>query len=179
MTLHRSALLFYLPFPAFYCSILSPYSYSEAHNTLLSFHLSTVQETILTSYTFTFPSFKSSFFTFNSSPFHHPNRHFSLLTPHLSTFKQPLLIGHPLLWRGLGRPHLLVWRPPFYNLISLNEVPDINLSRSTCPFMPRTFPRSVNCHMLCLPAPFISGRRELYFPRKRKYVLKRGARCEL
>ena len=70
MTLHRSALLFYLPFPAFYCSILSPYSYSEAHNTLLSFHLSTVQETILTSYTFTFPSFKSSFFTFNPSPFH-------------------------------------------------------------------------------------------------------------
>ena len=70
MTLHRSALLFYLPFPAFYCSILSPYSYSEAHNTLLSFHLSTVQETILTSYTFTFSSFRSSFFTFNPSPFH-------------------------------------------------------------------------------------------------------------
>ena len=157
MTLHRSALLFYLPFPAFYCFILSPYSYSEAHYTLLSFHLSTVQETILTSYAFTFPSFKSSFFTF---------------TPHLSTFKQPHLIGHPLLWRGLGRPLL-------YNLISLNEVPDINLSRSTCPFMPRTLPRSVNCQMLCLPAPFISGRRELYFPRKRKYVLKRGARCEL
>ena len=89
MTLHRSALLFYLPFPAFYCFILSPYSYSEAHYTLLSFHLSTVQETILTSYAFTFPSFKSSFFTF---------------TPHLSTFKQPHLIGHPLLRRGLGRP---------------------------------------------------------------------------
>ena len=70
MTLHRSALFFYLPFPAFYCSILSPYSYSEAHNTLLSFHLSTVQETILTSYTFTFSSFRSSFFTFNPSPFH-------------------------------------------------------------------------------------------------------------
>ena len=104
MTLHRSALLFYLPFPAFYCSTLSPFHRPNSRFTLSSFHLSTVQETILTSYTFTFPSFKSSFFTFNPSPFHHPNRHFSLLPPHLSTFKQPHLIGHPLLWRGLGRP---------------------------------------------------------------------------
>ena len=113
MTLHRSALLFYLPFPAFYCFILSPYSYSEAHYTLLSFCLSNIQKAILTSYSFTFltskklvlnfysfiflPS-KQSFFTFNPSPFHHPNRHFSLLSPHLSTFNQPHLIGHPLLW---------------------------------------------------------------------------------
>ena len=187
MTLHRSALFFYLPFPAFYYSTLSPFHHPNSRFTLSSFHLSNIQKDILISYSFTFPSFKSSFFTFNSSPFHHPNRHFSLLTPHLSTFKQPHLIGHPLLWRGLGRPPsfgvkaALFWDegPSFHNLISLNEVPDINLSRSTCPFMPRTLPRSVNCQMLCLPAPFISGRRELYFPRKRKYVLKRGARCEL
>ena len=187
MTLHRSALLFYLPFPTFYCSTLSPFHCPNSRFTLSSFHLSNIQKDILISYSFTFltskklvlnfyPSIflpsKLSFFTFNPSPFHHPNRHFSLFPLHHSTFKQPHLIGHPLLWRGLGRLY-------FYNLISLNEVPDINLSRSTCPFMPRTLPRSVNCHMLCLPAPFISGRRELYFPRKRKYVLKRGARCEL
>ena len=104
MTLHRSALLFYLPFPAFYCSTLSPFHHPNSRFTLSSFHLSNIQKDILISYSFTFPSFKSSFFTFNSSPFHHPNRHFSLLTPHLSTFKQPLLIGHPLLGRGLGRP---------------------------------------------------------------------------
>ena len=54
MTLHRSALLFYLPFPAFYCFILSPYSYSEAHYTLLSFHLSNIQKDILISYSFAF-----------------------------------------------------------------------------------------------------------------------------
>ena len=89
MTLHRSALLFYLPFPAFYCSTLSPFHHPNSRFTLSSFCLSNIQEAILTSYAFTFPSFKSSFFTF---------------TPHLSTFKQPHLIGHPLLWRGLGRP---------------------------------------------------------------------------
>lgn len=104
MTLHRSALFFYLPFPAFYYSTLSPFHHPNSRFTLSSFHLSNIQKDILISYSFTFPSFKSSFFTFNSSPFHHPNRHFSLLTPHLSTFKQPLLTGHPLLWRSLGRP---------------------------------------------------------------------------
>ena len=187
MTLHRSALFFYLPFPAFYCSTLSPFHSSEVHYTFLSFHLITIRKPTIHFYPFTFQLFKKplQFLTFLLS--HRSKAHFSLLTPHLSTFKQPHLIGHPLLWRGLGRPPsfgvkvALFWcrGHHFYNLISLNEVPDINLSRSTCPFMPRTFPRSVNCHMLCLPAPFISGRRELYFPRKRKYVLKRGARCEL
>ncbi len=61
MTLHRSALFFYLPFPAFYCFILSPYSYSEAHNTLLSFCLSNIQEDILISYSFAFLISKKPF----------------------------------------------------------------------------------------------------------------------
>ena len=119
MTLHRSALLFYLPFPAFYCSTLSPFHHPNSRFTLSSFHLSNIQEDILISYSFTFltskklvlnfyPSIflpsKLSFFTFNPSPFHHPNRHFSLLPLHHSTFNQPHLIRHPLLWRGLGRP---------------------------------------------------------------------------
>ena len=119
MTLHRSALLFYLPFPAFYCSTLSPFHCPNSRFTLSSFHLSNIQKDILISYSFTFltskklvlnfyPSIflpsKLSFFTFNPSPFHHPNRHFSLFPLHHSPFKQPHLIGHPLLWRGLGRP---------------------------------------------------------------------------
>ena len=105
MTLHRSALLFYLPFPAFYCSILSPYSYSEAHNTLLSFHLSTVQETILTSYTFTFPSFKSSFFTFNPSPFHVQTASSNRTSPPLEGLGEapPFGVKTALFWCG-GRP---------------------------------------------------------------------------
>ena len=98
MTLHRSALLSYLPFPAFYRFILSSYPLPNSRFTLSSFCLSNIQEAILTSYAFTFLPSKQSFFTFNPSPFHHPNRHFSLLSPHLSTFKQPHLIGHPLLW---------------------------------------------------------------------------------
>ena len=106
MTLHRSALLFYLSFPAFYCSILSPYSYSEAHNTLLSFHLSTVQETILTSYTFTFPSFKSSFFTFNPSPFHVQTASSNWTSPPLEG------LGEATLFWYEGRP-FLVQRAPF------------------------------------------------------------------
>ena len=113
MTLHRSALLFYLPFPAFYCSTLSPFHHPNSRFTLSSFCLSNIQEAILTSYAFIFltskklvlnfysfiflPS-KLSFFTFNPSPFHHPNRHFSLLPLHHSTFNQPHLIRHPLLW---------------------------------------------------------------------------------
>ena len=172
MTLHRSALFFYLPFPAFYYSTLSPFHHPNSRFTLSSFHLSNIQKDILISYSFTFPSFKSSFFTFNSSPFHVQTASSNWTSPPLEGLGEATLFwyeGHP---SGLGRLY-------FYNLMSLNEVPDINLSRSTCPFMPRTFPRSVNCQMLCLPAPFISGRRELYFPRKRKYVLKRGARCEL
>ena len=119
MTLHRSALLFYLPFPAFYCSTLSPFHCPNSRFTLSSFHLSNIQKDILISYSFTFltskklvlnfyPSIflpsKLSFFTFNPSPFHHPNRHFSLFPLHHSTFNQPHLIRHPLLWRGLGRP---------------------------------------------------------------------------
>lgn len=172
MTLHRSALLFYLPFPAFYCSTLSPFHHPNSRFTLSSFCLSNIQEAILTSYAFTFPSFKSSFFTFNPSPFLVQTASSNRTSPPLEGLGEAVSFGVG------GRP-FLVQRPPFHNLISLNEVPDINLSRSTCPFMPRTLPRSVNCQMLCLPAPFISGRRELYFPRKRKYVLKRGARCEL
>ena len=172
MTLHRSALFFYLPFPTFYCSTLSPFHSSEVHYTFLSFHLITIRKPTIHFYPFTFQLFKKPLQSLTLLLSHRSKARFSLLTPHLSTFKQPHLMGHPLLWRGLGRLY-------FHNLISLNEVPDINLSRSTCPFMPRTLPRSVNCQMLCLPAPFISGRRELYFPRKRKYVLKRGARCEL
>ena len=85
MTLHRSALLFYLPFPTFYCSTLSPFHHPNSRFTLSSFCLSNIQEAILTSYAFTFltskklvlnfysfiflPS-KQSFFTFNPSPFH-------------------------------------------------------------------------------------------------------------
>ena len=61
MTLHRSALLFYLPFPAFYRFILSPYDCSEAHYTRLSFHLSNIQEDILISYSFTFLISKKPF----------------------------------------------------------------------------------------------------------------------
>ena len=61
MTLHRSALLFYLPFPTFYCFILSPYSYSEAHYTLLSFHLITIRKPTIRFYPFTFRLFKKPF----------------------------------------------------------------------------------------------------------------------
>ena len=53
MTLHRSALFFYLPFPAFYLFILSPYSYSEAHYTFLSFHLITIRKPTIHVYPFT------------------------------------------------------------------------------------------------------------------------------
>ena len=109
MTLHRSALLFYLPFPTFYCSILSPYSYSEAHYTLLSFHLSTVQEAILTSYAFTFPSFKSSFFTFNPSPFHVQTASSNRTSPPLEG------LGEATLFWCEGRP-FLVQRAPFLQL---------------------------------------------------------------
>jgi len=105
MTLHRSALLFYLPFPTFYCFILSPYSYSEAHYTLLSFHLSTVQETILTSYAFTFPSFKGSFFTFNPSPFHVQTASSNRTSPPLEGLGEapPFGVKTALFWCG-GRP---------------------------------------------------------------------------
>ena len=113
MTLHRSALFFYLPFPAFYHFIPSSYPHPNSRFTLSFFCLSNIQKAILTSYAFTFltskklvlnfyPSIflpsKLSFFTFNPSPFHHPNRHFSLLPLHHSTFNQPHLIRHPLLW---------------------------------------------------------------------------------
>lgn len=106
MTLHRSALLFYLPFPAFYCSTLSPFHSSEVHYTFLSFHLSTVQETILTSYTFTFPSFKSSFFTFNPSPFHVQTASSNWTSPPLEG------LGEATLFWYEGRP-FLVQRAPF------------------------------------------------------------------
>ena len=113
MTLHRSALFFYLPFPAFYLFILSPYSYSEAHYTLLSFHLSTVQETILTSYAFTFPSFKSSFFTFNPSPFHVQTASSNRTSPPLEGLGEAASFGMKaaLFWCE-GRP-FLVQRAPF------------------------------------------------------------------
>ncbi len=107
MTLHRSALLFYLPFPTFYCFILSPYSYSEAHYTLLSFHLSTVQETILTSYAFTFPSFKGSFFTFNPSPFHVQTASSNRTSPPLEGLGEapPFGVKTALFWCG-GHPFI-------------------------------------------------------------------------
>ena len=85
MTLHRSALFFYLPFPAFYHFIPSSYPHPNSRFTLSFFCLSNIQKAILTSYAFTFltskklvlnfysfiflPS-KQSFFTFNPSPFH-------------------------------------------------------------------------------------------------------------
>ena len=113
MTLHRSALLFYLPFPAFYCSTLSPFHSSEVHYTFLSFHLSTVQETILTSYTFTFPSFKSSFFTFNPSPFHVQTASSNWTSPPLEGLGEAASFGvkAALFWCE-GRP-FLVQRAPF------------------------------------------------------------------
>ena len=98
MTLHRSALLFYLPFPTFYCFILSPYSYSEAHYTLLSFHLITIRKPTIHFYPFTFQLFKKPLQSLTFLLSHRSKARFSLLTPHHSTFKQPHLIGHPLLW---------------------------------------------------------------------------------
>ena len=105
MTLHRSALLFYLPFPAFYCSTLSPFHSSEVHYTFLSFHLSTVQETILTSYAFTFPSFKSSFFTFTPPPFHVQTASSNRTSPPLEGLGEAASFGMKaaLFWHG-GRP---------------------------------------------------------------------------
>lgn len=44
MTLHRSALLFYLPFPAFYLFIPSSYPHPNSRFTLSSFCLSNIQE---------------------------------------------------------------------------------------------------------------------------------------
>ena len=104
MTLHRSALFFYLPFPAFYCSTLSPFHSSEVHYTFLSFHLITIRKPTIHFYPFTFQLFKKPLQSLTFLLSHRSEARFSLLTPHLSTFKQPHLIGHPLLWRGLGRP---------------------------------------------------------------------------
>lgn len=61
MTLYRSALLFYLPFPAFYRFILSPFHSSEVHYTFLSFHLMTVRKPTIHVYPFTFRLFKKPF----------------------------------------------------------------------------------------------------------------------
>ena len=110
MTLHRSALLFYLPFPAFYLFIPSSYPHPNTRFTLSSFHLSNIQEDILISYSFTFltskklvlnfyPSIflpsKLSFFTFNPSPFHVQTAPSNRTSPPLE---------------GLGEATLLVWR---------------------------------------------------------------------
>jgi len=61
MTLHRSALLFYLPFPAFYHFIPSSYPHPNSRFTLSSFPLSNIQEAILISYSFTFLISKKPF----------------------------------------------------------------------------------------------------------------------
>ena len=105
MTLHRSALLFYLPFPAFYCFILSPYSYSEAHYTFLSFCLSNIQKAILTSYSFAFPASKQTFFTFNPSPFHVQTASSNWTSPPLEGLGEAALFwyGGRIFWCE-GRP---------------------------------------------------------------------------
>ena len=132
MALHRSALLFYLPFPAFYCFILSPYSYSEAHNTLLSFHLSTVQETILTSYAFTFPSLKSSFFTFNPSSFHVQTASSNRTSPPLEGLGEALFLQPNIPQRGTRhkpiKVHMSLYATHF---ASFRELPDV---MSACTF---------------------------------------------
>ena len=61
MTLHRSALLSYLPFPAFYRFIPSPYPLPNSRLTLSSFPRSNIQEDILISYSFTFLISKKPF----------------------------------------------------------------------------------------------------------------------
>lgn len=87
MTLHRSALFFYLPFPAFYLFILSPYSYSEAHYTLLSFHLITIRKPTIRFYPFTFQLFKKPLQSLTFLLSHRSKARFSLLTPHLSNIQ--------------------------------------------------------------------------------------------
>ena len=132
MTLHRSALLFYLPFPAFYCSTLSPFHSSEVHYTFLSFHLSTVQETILTSYTFTFPSFKSSFFTFNPSPFHVQTASSNWTSPPLEGLGEALFLQPNIPQRGTRHKpieiHMSLYATHF---ASFRELPDV---MSACTF---------------------------------------------
>ena len=61
MTLHRSALFFYLPFPAFSRFILSLFPRPNSRFTLSSFPLSNIQEDILISYSFTFLISKKPF----------------------------------------------------------------------------------------------------------------------
>ena len=105
MTLHRSALLFYLPFPAFYYSTLSPFHHPNSRFTLSSFHLSNIQKDILISYSFTFPSFKSSFFTFNPSPFHVQTASSNRTSPPWEGIGEAASFGveAALFWHG-GRP---------------------------------------------------------------------------
>ena len=132
MTLHRSALLFYLPFPAFYCFILSPYSYSEAHYTFLSFYLMTVQEATLTSYSFTFPSVKSSFFTFNPSPFHVQTASSNRTSPPSEGLGEALFLQPNIPQRGTRHKpievHMSLYATHF---ASFRELPDV---MSACTF---------------------------------------------
>ena len=132
MTLHRSALLFYLPFPAFYCSTLSPYNYSEAYYTLLSFHLSTVQEATPISYFFTFPSLKSSFFTFNPSSFHVQTASSNRTSPPLEGLGEALFSQPNIPQRGTRHKpievHMSLYATHF---ASFRELPDV---MSACTF---------------------------------------------
>ena len=134
MTLHRSALLFYLLFPAFYRFIPSSYPLPNTRFTLSSFHLSNIQEDILISYSFTFltskklvlnfyPSIflpsKLSFFTFAPSPFHVQSASSNKTSPPLEGLGEAASFGvkAALFWYE-GRP-LLVWRP----LLSQPNIP--------------------------------------------------------
>ena len=153
MTLHRSALFFYLPFPAFYHFIPSSYPHPNSRFTLSFFCLSNIQKAILTSYAFTFltskklvlnfysfiflPS-KQSFFTFNPSPFHVQTASSNWTSPPLeglgeaASFGVKAALSQPNIpQRGTRHKPIEVHMPLYAtHFPSFRELPDVMSART-------------------------------------------------